>query len=84
MNNVDDFVMYIALLTLYIRDRESGVFDPVPKMTLEHYLHYTFTCMIGKTFNISEEEIAELSKYKIRSGKAAEFLLEYSKNLLDS
>lgn len=84
MNNVDDFVMYVSLLTLYIRDRESNLLDQVPKMVLEHYLHYAFASMISEKFNVSKEEIVELSKYKIKSGKAAEFLLEHAKSIMDS
>jgi hypothetical protein len=52
-------------------------------MVLEQYLFDTLAKFIGKTCNISEEEIFELSKQKVQAGELSKFLLQYGKGMID-
>lgn len=82
MKDLNDYIMYFALLSLYVKDRDSNVLDPLPRMVLEVYLANGMIEAIGEKFGISEEQILELSKQKIKSTEAATFLAEYGQRIL--
>lgn len=83
MQNTSDFIMYFSLLGLYIHDSQSTTkLDPLPRKVLEHYLIDTMEKFIGKTFHLTEEEIIEISKLKVKSGEISRYLLEYGKSMM--
>lgn len=82
MEDLNDFIMYFALLSLYVKDRDSNLLDPFPRMVLEQYIISMIVTVIGEKFNISEEQIVEMSKQKIKSKEAAIFLAQYGARVL--
>ncbi len=82
MKDLNDYIMYFTLLSLYLKDRESNVLDPLPRMALEVYLFDEIVAVIEGKFNISEKEIMKLSRQKISSTEAHMFLAKYAQKLV--